>query len=85
MEVVTFVSANHGAVARILMPMPAAKGKMAIGWNPVLIHAKTEDEAREKAVAFYHSEIARLSQSAAAKEARLAKAAEARASKKASQ
>ncbi len=60
MEVVTFKSADHGAIARIRMPMPS-KGGSKIGWNPVLIHAPTEEEARQKAEAFYASELERLS------------------------
>lgn len=60
MEVVTFISANHGAVARIRMLMPS-KGGSKIGWNPVLIHAPTEDEARAKAEKFYADELERLS------------------------
>lgn len=60
MEVVTFMSASHGAVARIRMPMPS-KGGAKIGWNPVLIHAPTEEEARAKAERFYADELERVS------------------------
>ncbi|WP_312144147.1 hypothetical protein [Brevundimonas sp.] len=60
MEVVTFISASHGAVARIRMPMPS-KGGAKIGWNPVLIHALTEEKARAKAEQFYADELERLS------------------------
>lgn len=45
MEVITWTSADHGAIARIRMPMPS-KGGSKIGWSPVVIHAETEDAAR---------------------------------------
>lgn len=61
MRVVTFVSAEDGAIARIEMPMPSKDGKMRLGWSPVVIHAPTADEASAKAEAFYASELERLS------------------------
>lgn len=65
MRIVTFMSATDGAIARIEMPMPtkAEKGGVPVklGWNPVVIHARTEQEASEKAQAFYDSELERLS------------------------
>lgn len=64
MRIVTFMSASDGAIARIEMPMPS-KGGAKLGWNPVVIHAPTEDEAREKAQAFYDSEMERLNGKAA--------------------
>jgi hypothetical protein len=80
MEVVTFISASHGAIARIRMPMPS-KGGTKVGWNPVLIHAPTEDEARTKAEKFYTDELERLSTKAGNQAERLAKAAATRAEK----
>lgn len=80
-EVITWTSADHGAIARIRMPMPS-KGGSKIGWSPVVIHAATEDEAREKAHAFYQSELERLSARADGKARRLEKMAAARASKR---
>lgn len=59
MEVITWTSAEHGAIARIRMPMPS-KGGLKIGWLPVAIHAETEVEAREKAREFYQAELDRL-------------------------
>jgi hypothetical protein len=59
MRIVTFMSANDGAIARIEMPMPS-KGGLKLGWSPVVIHAATEDDARAKAQAFYDSELQRL-------------------------
>jgi len=59
-EVVTFKSDTHGALARIRMPMQGAKGKTVNDWLPVAIHAPTEDEASDKAHAFYRSEQERL-------------------------
>jgi len=59
MRIVTFMSANDGAIARIEMPMPS-KGAMKLGWNPIVIHAATEDDARAKAQAFYDGELQRL-------------------------
>lgn len=59
MRIVTFMSANDGAIARIEMPMPS-KGGMRLGWNPVVVHAATEDDARAKAQAFYDAELQRL-------------------------
>jgi len=64
-EVVTWDSAQNGAIARIRMPMATAKGKTKIDWLPVAIHGATEDDAREKAVAFYESERARLADKSA--------------------
>ena len=64
MRIVTFVSANDGALARIEMPMTTKAekggGSVRLGWNPVVIHAPTEQEARDKAQAFYDSELERL-------------------------
>lgn len=77
MEVITWTSADHGAIARIRMPMPS-KGGSKIGWSPVVIHAETEDQAREKAHAFYQSELERLSARADGKTRRLEKMAAAR-------
>ena len=59
MRIVTFMSANDGAIARIEMPMPT-KGGTKLGWSPVVVHAATEDEARDKAQAFYDAELERL-------------------------
>lgn len=81
MEVITWSSADHGAIARIRMPMPS-KGGSKIGWSPVVIHGATEAEAREKAHAFYQSELERLSARADGKARRLNKMAAARASKR---
>ncbi len=81
MEVITWTSADHGAIARIRMPMPS-KGGSKIGWSPVFIHAETEDAARDKAHAFYQSELERLSARADGKARRLEKMAAARASKR---
>ncbi len=67
MKIVTFKSETHGSIARIEMPMPAKGGKMKLGWNPVVIHAATCEEAERKADEFYHSELDRI----AAKEANL--------------
>lgn len=80
MEVITWTSADHGAIARIRMPMPS-KGGSKIGWSPVVIHAATEGEARDKAHAFYQSELERLSARADGKARRLEKMAAARAAK----
>ncbi|WP_303702855.1 hypothetical protein [Brevundimonas naejangsanensis] len=79
-EVITWTSADHGAIARIRMPMPS-KGGSKIGWSPVVIHADTEEQACEKAHAFYHSELERLSARADGKARRLEKMAAARAAK----
>lgn len=85
-EVITWTSADHGAIARIRMPMPTKADKggsaMKIGWSPVVIHGATEAEAREKAHAFYQSELERLSARADGKARRLEKMAAARASKR---
>ena len=80
MKVVTFVSAEHGAIARIQMPMPS-KGGAKLGWNPVVIHAETEDEARQRAEDFYRTEQERFAALAEGKERRLEKMAAARAAK----
>lgn len=80
-EVITWTSAEHGAIARIRMPMPS-KGGSKIGWSPVVIHGATEAEARDKAYAFYQSELERLSARADGKARRLEKMAAARASKR---
>lgn len=77
MEVITWTSADQGAIARIRMPMPS-KGGSKIGWSPVVIHAATESDAREKAHAFYASELERLSARADGKARRLEKMAAAR-------
>lgn len=82
MEVITWTSADYGAVARIRMPMPAAKGGTKLGWSPVVIHADTEAEARQKAQDFYRSEVERFAKRADGIERRIAKAAETRAAKK---
>lgn len=79
MRIVTFMSANDGAIARIEMPMPS-KGGMKLGWNPVVIHASTEDQAREKAQAFYDGELQRLASKTANMAEARAKAAATRAS-----
>ena len=81
-EVVTWDSAENGAIARIRMPMAGAKGKTKIDWLPVAIHAATPEEARSKAVAFYEAELERLSSKTANMEAARAKAAATRAAKK---
>ena len=81
-EVVTWDSAENGAIARIRMPMAGAKGKTKIDWLPVAIHAATPEEARSKAVTFYESELERLSSKSANMEAARAKAAATRAAKK---
>lgn len=80
MEVVTFMSANHGAIARIRMPMPS-KGGAKIGWNPVLIHAPTEEEARQRAEDFYRVEQERFAAMADGKARRIEKAAATRAAR----
>lgn len=82
MEVVTFISASHGAVARIRMPMPS-KGGAKIGWNPVLIHAPTEEEARQRAEDFYRTEQQRFAALAEGKSRRIEKAAATRAARQA--
>lgn len=79
MRIVTFMSANDGAIARIEMPMPS-KGGMKLGWNAVVIHAATEDDAREKAQAFYDAELQRLASKTANMAEGRAKAAATRAS-----
>ena len=81
-EVVTWDSAENGAIARIRMPMAGAKGKTKIDWLPVAIHAATPEEARSKAVTFYEAELERLSSKSANMEAARAKAAATRAAKK---
>jgi len=81
-EVVTWDSAEHGAIARIRMPMAGAKGKTKIDWLPVAIHAATPEEAWSKAVAFYEAELERLSSKSANIEAARAKATATRAAKK---
>ncbi|MFY0400834.1 hypothetical protein [Brevundimonas naejangsanensis] len=81
MEVITWTSADHGAIARIRMPMPSKDGSK-IGWSPVVIHGATEAEAREKAHAFYQSELERLSARTEGKARRLEKMAAARAAKR---
>ncbi len=80
MEVVTFMSAEHGAIARIRMPMPG-KGGAKVGWNPVLIHAPTEGEARQRAEDFYRAEQERFAAQAEGKARRIEKAAAARSAK----
>jgi hypothetical protein len=55
------MSANDGAIARIEMPMPTKGGKLKLDWSPVVIHAPSEQEASDKAQAFYDSELERLS------------------------
>lgn len=80
MEVVTFMSASQGAIARIRMPMPS-KGGAKIGWNPVLIHAPTEEEARQRAEDFYRSEQERFAAMAQGKARRIEKAAATRQAK----
>lgn len=79
MRIVTFVSAADGAIARIEMPMPS-KGGMKLGWSPVVIHAPTEEQAREKAQAFYDGELQRLASKTANMAEGRAKAAATRAS-----
>lgn len=79
MRIVTFVSDADGAIARIEMPMPS-KGGMKLGWNPVVIHAPTEEQAREKAQAFYDGELQRLASKTANMAEGRAKAAATRAS-----
>ena len=79
MRIVTFVSANDGAIARIEMPMPS-KGGMKLGWSPVVIHAATEDDACAKAQAFYDAELQRLASKSANMATGRAKAAETRSS-----
>lgn len=81
-EVVTWDSAENGAIARIRMPMATAKGKMKLDWLPVAIHAATLEEAQSKAVAFYESERARLADKSANLIAAREKAAATRAAKK---
>jgi len=51
MKIVTYVSAEHGAVARILMDG---------GFLPVIVSAATEEAVRTKAQAFWDTERARL-------------------------
>lgn len=60
--------------------MPA-KGGVKIGWSPVVIHADTEAEARQKAHDFYQSELERLGQREAGKARRIEKAAATRAAR----
>lgn len=81
-EVVTWDSAENGAIARIRMPMATAKGKTKLDWLPVAIHAATPEEARSKAVAFYESERERLADKSANLIAAREKAAATRAAKK---
>jgi hypothetical protein len=81
-EVLTWDSLDHGAIARIRMPMETAKGKMKMDWLPVAIHADTAEEARAKAVAFYESERERLADKTANLIAGREKAAATRAAKK---
>ncbi len=81
-EVVTWHSAENGAIARIRMPMATAKGKTKLDWLPVAIHAATLKEAQSKAVAFYESERARLADKSANLIAAREKAAATRAAKK---
>ena len=59
-HVFTWGSATDGAVARIRLPMAAAKGKTKLDWLPVVIHAETEALAAERAHAFFASEQERL-------------------------
>lgn len=80
MRIVTFMSASDGAIARIEMPMPA-KGGTKLGWNPVIVHAPTEDDARAKAQAFYDSELERMNGKAERIAAGRAKAASTRAAR----
>lgn len=77
MEVITWTSADHGAIARIRMPMPS-KGGTKMGWSPVVIHADTEAEARDKANAFYQAEMGRFAARDEGKARRLEKMAAAR-------
>lgn len=77
MEVITWTSAEHGAVARIRMPLPS-KGGSKIGWSPVVFHADTEDAARAKANAFYQAELERFAARDEGKARRLEKMAAAR-------
>jgi len=77
MEVITWTSADHGAIARIRMPMPS-KGGSKIGWSPVVFHADTENAARAKANAFYQAELERFVARADGKARRLEKMAAAR-------
>ena len=81
-EVVTWDSAENGAIARIRMPMVGAKGKTKVDWLPVVIHAATREEAWSKAVAFYESERERLADRSANLIAAREKAAATRAAKK---
>lgn len=81
-EVVTWDSAENGAIARIRLPMAGPKGKTKIDWLPVAIHADTPDDARSKAIAFYEAELERLSSKSANMEAARVKAAATRAAKK---
>lgn len=81
MRIVTFMSANDGAIARIEMPMPYKGGRTKLDWSPMVAHAPTEEEAREIAQAFYDSELERLSTKATNQAAARAKAAATRASK----
>jgi hypothetical protein len=81
-EIVTWDSAENGAIARIRMPMLTAKGKTKIDWLPTAIHAPTAEEARDKAVAFYESERARLADKTVNLAAAREKAAATRAARK---
>lgn len=81
-HVVTWGSGSEGAVARIRMPMPTAKGKMKIDWLPVVIHAETEMLATVKAHAFFAAEQERLAKRDAGMARRLEAARTARAAKR---
>ena len=83
-EVITWDSAENGAIARIRLPMRTAKGKLKVDWLPVAIHGDTPEDAWSKAVAFYESELVRLSSKSASLEAGRAKAAITRAARKGS-
>lgn len=81
-EVLTWDSLDHGAVARIRMPMATAKGRTKIDWLPVVIHGASAEDARAKAVSFYESELERLSDKTTNLAAAREKAAATRAAKK---
>lgn len=73
--VVTFASANDGALARIRVPLKTAKDVTTLDWLPVVIHAPTEAAARDKADAFYQSELERFAKQEASRVAGREKAA----------
>ncbi len=82
MRVVTFASVSDGSIARIIVPRPAVgERKAGFEYLPVVIHAPTCEAARQKAEAFYASELERFAAQKAGQTRRFQKLAEARAAK----